>query len=222
MSLPLFKLGALFVKQLSKPLGKAIKEKATSNEKIRNYVVIPTAKVYHRLDINLRMRILGLGAPDEVPALTDAKAIEIGGDLLAEFIVFGTGIAIVLVEYWRSVSKAAHKEESDDKKLARLDEEQKKLIKNLEDSSNTINDLKQLIKDQTNKTDELTKKYDKLVEKSKIKAVAKGNQTTQGRQVGKIITPSKSFKSADSDVRNSILFQVAEEAVNEMRFYGVK
>ena len=44
MSLPLFKLGALFVKQLSKPLGKAIKEKATSNEKIRNYVVIPTAK----------------------------------------------------------------------------------------------------------------------------------------------------------------------------------
>lgn len=221
MSLPLFKLGALFVKQISKPLGKAIKEKATAHEKVRNYVVIPIAKVYHRLDINLRMRILGLGAPDTVPPLTDAKAIEIGGDMLAEFIVFGTAIGIVLVEYYRSASKAAHKEESDDKKVARLEIEQKKLIQALEETSNNIKDLKALITDQKTKTDDLKNKYDKLVEK-KIKSVTKGNQTTYGRQVGKIIVPRKTYKTASSDVRNSILFQVAEEAVNEMRFYGVK
>ena len=44
MSLPLFKLGALLVKQLSKPVGKAIKEKAQSNETLKRYIVIPVAK----------------------------------------------------------------------------------------------------------------------------------------------------------------------------------
>ena len=41
MSLPLFKLGALLVKQLSKPVAKLIKEKATSHEKVRTLIVMP-------------------------------------------------------------------------------------------------------------------------------------------------------------------------------------
>ena len=41
MSLPLFKLGALLVKQLSKPVAKLIKEKATSHEKVRTLSVMP-------------------------------------------------------------------------------------------------------------------------------------------------------------------------------------
>jgi len=48
MSLPLFKLGALLVKQLSKPLGKAIKEKATNNETIKTYIVMPVGRGLHQ------------------------------------------------------------------------------------------------------------------------------------------------------------------------------
>lgn len=48
MSLPLFKLGALFVKQLSKPVAKLIKEKATSHEKIRAYIVMPIGQSNER------------------------------------------------------------------------------------------------------------------------------------------------------------------------------
>ena len=44
MSLPLFKLGALVVKQLSKPLSKLLKDKAKSHERFRKYFVIPAAR----------------------------------------------------------------------------------------------------------------------------------------------------------------------------------
>lgn len=219
MSLPLFKLGALLVKQLSKPVGKAIKEKAQSNETLKR-IVIPVAKVYHHADMTVRMRILGLGAPDTVPALTDSKAIEIGGDLLAEFVVFGTAIAIIMIEYIRSASKAANKEISDDKKVEILQFEQKHLIEKLDKATDLITKLENSVKEQKKKTEDLSKKYDKLTEKSK--SVNKGNQTTEGRQVGKIIIPSKILKTASQDVRNDIVYQCAEEAVNEIRFYGRK
>jgi len=43
MPLPLFKLGALLAKQISKPLAKILKDKAKMNETFRTYFVIPTA-----------------------------------------------------------------------------------------------------------------------------------------------------------------------------------
>ena len=43
MPLPLFKLGALLAKQISKPLAKILKDKAKFNQTFRTYVVIPTA-----------------------------------------------------------------------------------------------------------------------------------------------------------------------------------
>jgi hypothetical protein len=43
MPLPLFKLGALLAKQISKPLSKILKTKATQNEKFRKYFVMPVA-----------------------------------------------------------------------------------------------------------------------------------------------------------------------------------
>jgi hypothetical protein len=43
MPLPLFKLGALFAKQLSKPLGKLLKDKAKQNESFKKYFVVPSA-----------------------------------------------------------------------------------------------------------------------------------------------------------------------------------
>lgn len=167
------------------------------------------------------MRLMGLGKPDKVPVLTDAKAIEIGGDLLAEFIVFGTAIAILMIEYYRSAVKSANKEISDDKKVERLEIEQAKLITQVENTSKILAQLEKSLKLQSEKTEDLNQKYLKLTE-NKTKTSAKGNQTTVGRQVGKIIIPSKIKQTAAMDVKNSILYQSAEEAVMEMRVYGVK
>jgi hypothetical protein len=43
MPLPLFKLGALLAKQISKPLSKILKDKAKQNERFKKYFVIPSA-----------------------------------------------------------------------------------------------------------------------------------------------------------------------------------
>lgn len=43
MPLPLFKLGALLAKQISKPLSKILKQKAQQNETFRKHVVIRVA-----------------------------------------------------------------------------------------------------------------------------------------------------------------------------------
>jgi len=168
------------------------------------------------------MRILGLGKPDTVPKLTDAKAIELGGELLAEFIVFGTAISIVLIEYYRSSVKAANKTDSDDQKILKLETQQAELIGKLAKTSTLLEKLENSIKEQNKKTTDLNSKYDKLNEKFNVKTSSKGAQTSEGRQIGKIIIPTKLAKTANMDVRNSIVYQCAEEAVNELRFYGVK
>jgi hypothetical protein len=51
MPLPLFKLGALLAKQISKPLAKILKDKAKLNQRFRTYVVIPTANGSHLFKI---------------------------------------------------------------------------------------------------------------------------------------------------------------------------
>lgn len=48
MPLPLFKLAALVAKQISKPLGKILKDKANTNDKFKRYVIIPIANGNNR------------------------------------------------------------------------------------------------------------------------------------------------------------------------------
>jgi hypothetical protein len=53
------------------------------------------------MDIAVRMKLLGLGSPDKVPALSEKQAIELGADLLSEFFVFGTTVSAIMFEYLR-------------------------------------------------------------------------------------------------------------------------
>ena len=43
MPLPLFKLGALLAKQISKPLAKILKDKAKQSDSFKKYFVMPAA-----------------------------------------------------------------------------------------------------------------------------------------------------------------------------------
>ena len=64
---PLVKLGFLFVKQISKPLANGIANRARNSKFFRNYVILPTAQLFHWVDVKLRMRILNLGKVTKVP-----------------------------------------------------------------------------------------------------------------------------------------------------------
>ena len=65
---------------------------------------------YHNWDIILRMRVLGLGKPDQVPKLTEKAAIDLGGDILSEFFVFSVAAGLIFLEYYRQSSNTVKKE----------------------------------------------------------------------------------------------------------------
>lgn len=108
---PIVKLGYLAVKQISKPLANAIKRGAKSNPFFRKYVCMPPAQIYHWLEVNCRLRLMGLGKAQHVEKLSEAMAIELGAEMLGEFVIFSIAAATLLAEYQRSAKKEELKEE---------------------------------------------------------------------------------------------------------------
>lgn len=108
---PLAKLGALFVKQLSKPLANKLKTRAKSSPFFRRYVCMPPAQIYHWCEVNIKMRILNLGKPSAVKPLNEREAIELGAELLGEFIIFAVAAGTITAEYLRQARNERAKEE---------------------------------------------------------------------------------------------------------------
>ncbi|XP_054758867.2 putative OPA3-like protein CG13603 [Lytechinus pictus] len=111
MVFPIIKLGTLAVKQISKPMSKAIRNMARNSPFMRKYVCMPPAQFYHWLDVNLRMRILGLGKATEVKPLSNEAAVELGAEIISESFLFSVATGTIAFEYWRS-SKKEEKHES--------------------------------------------------------------------------------------------------------------
>ena len=80
---PLAKLGVLLVKQISKPLANKLAKRARSSKFFRNYFCIPSAQIFHWVDVKIRMRILNLGKVKNVPKLDEKQAIETGAQVRA-------------------------------------------------------------------------------------------------------------------------------------------
>ena len=162
---------------------------------------------------------MGLGSPDKVPPLTEKQAVELGGDILAEFFVFGTAIIIVLIEYIRSNRKQASKETSIDSKVATLENETKSLLEKFEASNNRMVEINAVIVTQKAKIEELNAKLTKLDTRKNIKYATQASQTTDGRQIGKVMqakSANNNGSKVSSDVTNSILYQLAEEAARKV------
>ncbi|KAJ8723888.1 hypothetical protein PYW07_007868 [Mythimna separata] len=124
---PIAKLGALLIKQISKPIANACKERAKHHPFFRTYVCMPPAQFYNWCEVKAKMWILNLGRPVNIPVLSQEMAIELGANLLGESLIFTIGAAILMFEYNRQSKKEAAKE-------AKKEEEMKHI-------SDTITDL---------------------------------------------------------------------------------
>ncbi|XP_005093419.1 putative OPA3-like protein CG13603 [Aplysia californica] len=102
---PLVKLGYLALKQISKPIANYIKRRAKANPFFRRYICMPPAQIYNWAEINIRLRMVGLGSAKNVEPLSEKEAIELGGEMLGEFIVFSFAAILLLSEYARSSRK---------------------------------------------------------------------------------------------------------------------
>ncbi|GFO50515.1 optic atrophy 3 protein homolog [Plakobranchus ocellatus] len=117
---PLIKLGYLAIRQISKPIANYIKRQAKSSPFIRTWICMPPAQLYHWWEVNIHLRMMGLGKAKNVEKLTDKEAIELGGEMLGEFIIFSVAAVILVLEYQRGARREAAKEEKLDKELSGL------------------------------------------------------------------------------------------------------
>jgi hypothetical protein len=63
------------------------------------------SSVYHRCEMKIKMWAMNLGKAVEIPKLNEAMAIELGGTLLGEGIIFITGAVLVTAEVVRRNKK---------------------------------------------------------------------------------------------------------------------
>ncbi|KAG5890198.1 hypothetical protein JTB14_010660 [Gonioctena quinquepunctata] len=109
---PVAKLGALLLKQISKPIANALKTQAKNHPVFRKYVCMPPAQFYNWCEVKAKMWILNLGKPVNIPVLNEAMAIELGANLLGEGLIFVIAAGVLISEYNRSANKEAAKEEA--------------------------------------------------------------------------------------------------------------
>ena len=117
--LPLVNLGFLVIKQVSKPFAKFIAAEAKEHKIFKDWICIPIAQKFHFLEVVVKMRSLkpkkgtkGAGSRvTRVPALNEARAVELGSELLSEIIVLGFSVSTAVILYNISVNKEIEKEE---------------------------------------------------------------------------------------------------------------
>ncbi|XP_023935841.2 optic atrophy 3 protein homolog [Bicyclus anynana] len=107
---PIAKLSVLLIKQISKPIANACKERAKNSPFFRTYVCMPPAQFYNWCEVKTKMWILNLGKPVNIPVLSQEMAIELGANLLGESVIFVIGAGLLIVEYNRQSKKEAAKE----------------------------------------------------------------------------------------------------------------
>ncbi|VDN11605.1 unnamed protein product [Dibothriocephalus latus] len=108
---PLFKLGILAAKQISRPIVNNLKRRAKSNAFFHRYICTPPGQLYHLWDTRIRLKLLGLETPKTVKKLSDDAAADIGAEILGEFVMFTIGTGLLVLEYRRQSRNEAEKEQ---------------------------------------------------------------------------------------------------------------
>ncbi|XP_050306668.1 optic atrophy 3 protein homolog [Anthonomus grandis grandis] len=155
---PAAKLGALLLKQVSKPIATVVKNQAKSSPVFRKYVCMPPAQFYNWCEIKAKMWILNLGKPVNIPVLSEAQAIELGANLLGEAIIFLIAAGILINEYNRSSVKEAAKEASRLQELSDIKSDIRELYIQAEEERAQIRELLRKLGDQHTKLEMLTNK----------------------------------------------------------------
>jgi len=101
-----------------------------------------------------------------------------------------------------------------DNKVAALEANTQMLLEKVEANNTRIVEMSTVIVTQKTKIEDLNNKINILDNRKNLKFATQASQTTEGRQIGKVIQSKKlgsSSSQASSDVTNSVLYQIAEE-----------
>ncbi|GBP24341.1 Putative OPA3-like protein CG13603 [Eumeta japonica] len=91
------------------------------------------------------MWILNLGKPVNIPVLSEQMAIELGANLLGEFVIFAIGSALIVIEYTRQSYKEAAKEAKKEEEAKHLRNTITELYFSVQQQQTQIKELERMI-----------------------------------------------------------------------------
>ncbi|KAJ8044746.1 Optic atrophy 3 protein-like [Holothuria leucospilota] len=104
--------------------------------------------VYHWLDVNLKMRILGLGKATEVAPLSHEAAVELGAEMIGETFIFTVAVGCLAFEYWRQARKEEKHENKQTEAIERLENRVNELGLILEQQDAKLREMNRFILNQ--------------------------------------------------------------------------
>jgi hypothetical protein len=195
---PAAKLGALLLRQVSKPIANFVKERAKQSPVFRSYVCMPPAQFYNWCEVKMKMYFMNLGTAGKVKPLSETMAIELGSNLLGEGIIFVVAAALLLFEYNRQVRKEQAKED------IRLQEQ--------EDLTNAIRNLDLMTEQHNAELRRLTYLVDDLISKVNNKSYSGSDITTEPPKSSSSKVDTKRQepelkKQISNDINENLLFK---------------
>lgn len=143
MVLPLFKLGTLALRTLSKPIAGRLKTQAGLHPRFRQSI-INIAQANHRLTTTMQRRIYGHATDVEIRPLNEEKAVQAAVDLIGEIFVFSVAGAALIFEVQRNSRSEAKKEAIRKQELEELRQRDNELAKEVELLRHKLQDFEQL------------------------------------------------------------------------------
>uniref|UniRef100_A0A8C4QQI2 Outer mitochondrial membrane lipid metabolism regulator OPA3 n=1 Tax=Eptatretus burgeri TaxID=7764 RepID=A0A8C4QQI2_EPTBU len=117
---PAAKLIVLGIRHLNKPLAANIKAVARKSELFKSIACIWPAQLYHLFEMKAKMRMMGLNASPVNP-LNEAAAVELGAELVGEFVIFIGGGACIWFEYSRQSANSQRKEQEKEARMEAME-----------------------------------------------------------------------------------------------------
>jgi len=119
--------------------------------------------VYHKFDITITMRNIGLGKSVEVKPLDEDAAVNLAAEMLGELFIFSVGVWILWLEYRRQQRRDMVKEDIQNRRLLELESSVREVELSLETQSAMLREINRALaaahfKIPASETSELPKK----------------------------------------------------------------
>ncbi|KAK1382215.1 optic atrophy 3 protein-like [Heracleum sosnowskyi] len=142
MVLPLFKLGSLALRTLSKPIASRLKVTAGHHPKFRQHI-INFAQANHRLTTTMQRKIYGRATNVEIRPLNEERAVQAAADLIGEAFLFSVAGAAIIFEVQRNARSEAKKEDARKQEIEQLRQHDNELAKEVELLRAKVQELEQ-------------------------------------------------------------------------------
>lgn len=105
--------------------------------------VYETSTVLHRLELFVKMRIMGMKGTAVYQPLKEERAVELGSEILGEMFLYTLAASYIVYEYWHSVKREQKKEEDQSNQIIVLEKKTSRLESDVAGLRQIIQELEQ-------------------------------------------------------------------------------